>query len=99
MAKQAIKLRIAGKTYSFTIDSEKEEVYRLAEREVNNSAAEFERQKFDGFVIQDYLAMTALKFAINNISNKMQGEVDSDDLKALKSINDAMAKYLDDPSL
>ncbi|MFI3278646.1 MAG: cell division protein ZapA [Rikenellaceae bacterium] len=99
MAKQAIKLRIAGKTYSFTIDSEKEEVYRLAEREVNSSAAEFEKQKFDGFAMQDYLAMTALKFAITNISNKMQGDVDSDDVKALKSLNDKLAAYIDDPTI
>ena len=34
MAQQAITLKIAGKSYSLNIESEKEEVYRLAEREV-----------------------------------------------------------------
>ena len=39
MAQQAITLKIAGKSYSLNIESEKEEVYRLAEREVNNYLA------------------------------------------------------------
>ena len=32
MAKQAITLKIAGKSYPFQIESGKEEMYRLAER-------------------------------------------------------------------
>ena len=36
MAKQAITLKIAGKSYPFNIESGKEEMYRLAEREVNS---------------------------------------------------------------
>ena len=36
MAQQAITLKLAGKSYSLNIDSEKEEMYRLAEREVNS---------------------------------------------------------------
>ena len=39
MAKQAITLKIAGKSYPFQIESGKEEMYRLAEREVNQYLA------------------------------------------------------------
>ena len=39
MAQQAITLKLAGKSYSLNIDSEKEEMYRLAEREVNSYLA------------------------------------------------------------
>ena len=45
MAKQAITLKIAGKSYPFTIESGKEEMYRLAEREVNNYLALIKQQK------------------------------------------------------
>lgn len=51
---QAIKLKIAGKSYSFTLKheaneeqslAEKEELYRLAEREVNAYVTRFEKAK------------------------------------------------------
>lgn len=46
MAQQAITLKIAGKSYSLNIESEKEEVYRLAEREVNNYLAAIKQNNF-----------------------------------------------------
>ncbi|MFI3282541.1 MAG: cell division protein ZapA [Rikenellaceae bacterium] len=98
MAKQAIKLKIGGKSYSLTIESEKEEVYRLAEREVNQSVTEFERQKFAGFSTVDYIAITALKFAIDNVSNRLKGELNSDDMKALEKLENSIGDYLNDPS-
>ena len=45
MGKQAIKLRIMGKPYAFNIDSEKEEMYRLAEREVNDNLVKIRQEK------------------------------------------------------
>ncbi len=98
MAKQAIRLKIAGKSYSFTIDSKKEEIYRLAEREVNATALEFERQGFMNFGMQDFLAMTALKYAILNVTTRLEGEVDSDDLKRLKGLEERLADYMNDPT-
>ena len=62
---QAIKLKIAGKSYSFTLKheaneeqslAEKEELYRLAEREVNAYVTRFEKAKYEGFSTQDCLA-------------------------------------------
>ena len=63
---QAIKLKIAGKSYSLTLKheaneeqslAEKEELYRLAEREVNAYVTRFEKAKYEGFSTQDCLAM------------------------------------------
>ncbi len=98
MAKQAIKLKIGGKSYSLTIDSEKEELYRLAEREVNQSVTEFEKQNYAGFSHMDYMAMTALKFAINNVNTRMQGELNSEDLDSLQKLEHNIAAYLNDLS-
>ena len=63
MAKQAITLKIAGKSYPFNIESGKEEMYRLAEREVNSYLALIKQQNIKNWNDQDYLSMTALKFA------------------------------------
>ncbi len=98
MAKQAIKLKIGGKSYSLTIDSEKEELYRLAEREVNQSVSEFERQNYAGFSHMDYMSMTALKFAINNVNTRLQGELNSDDINSLEAIETNIGAYLNDIS-
>ena len=46
MAQQAITLKLAGKSYSLNIDSEKEEMYRLAEREVNSYLAAINQNNF-----------------------------------------------------
>ena len=43
MAKQKINLRVKEKAYQMTIDSDKEEIYRLAEREVNANIAKLEK--------------------------------------------------------
>ena len=43
MAKQKINLKVAGKAYSLTIDSEKEEIYRLAERDVNSNVGKLQK--------------------------------------------------------
>ncbi len=98
MAKQAIKLKIGGKSYSLTIDSEKEELYRLAEREVNQSVTEFEKQNYVGFSLIDFMSMTALKFAINNVNTRLQGEVNSDDMESLKKLETNIGAYLNDLS-
>lgn len=58
MAKQAITLKIAGKSYPFNIESGKEEMYRLAEREVNSYLALIKQQNIKNWNDQDYLSMT-----------------------------------------
>ena len=85
MAQQAITLKIAGKSYSLNIESEKEEVYRLAEREVNSYLALIKQQNIKNWNDQDYLSMTALKFAIANVGMRQSREVDAEDLRQLET--------------
>ena len=94
MAKQAITLKIAGKSYPFNIESGKEEIYRLAEREVNSYLALIKQQHIKNWNDQDYLAMAALKFAIANVGMRQSREIDSEDMKQLEKIGTEMDGYL-----
>lgn len=94
MAKQAITLKIAGKSYPFNIESGKEEAYRLAEREINSYVALIKQQNIKGWGEQDYLAMTALKFAIANVNIRQSREIDNEDLRKLEKIGADIDSYL-----
>lgn len=90
MAQQAITLKIAGKSYSLNIESEKEEVYRLAEREVNNYLAAIKQNNFKNWTDQDYLSMAALKFAIANVDMRQSRELGDEDLKHLGRLGEEL---------
>lgn len=94
MGKQAIKLKIMGKPYSFNIDSEKEELYRLAEREVNNNLVSIRQKNIQGWSEVDYLGMTALKFAIENVDMRQNRDVKSEELKTLETLDAEIDAYL-----
>ncbi len=94
MGKQAINLVLAGSNYSFTIDSEAEEIYRLAEREVNLLTSEFQQHNIKEFTVKDYLAMAALKLAIVNINSKREGSLQQEDVDALSTIKEQIDSYL-----
>ncbi len=94
MAQQAITLKIAGKSYSLNIESEKEEVYRLAEREVNNYLAAIKQNNFKNWTDQDYLSMAALKFAIANVDMRQSRELGDEDLKHLGRLGEELDAYL-----
>ncbi|MFI3316160.1 MAG: cell division protein ZapA [Rikenellaceae bacterium] len=96
MSKQAINLVLAGSNYSFTIDSEAEEVYRLAEREVNYLTSEFQQHNIKEFSVKDYLAMAALKLAIVNINAKREGSLQQEDVDSLRSIKEQVESYLNE---
>ena len=83
MAQQAITLKIAGKSYSLNIESEKEEVYRLAEREVNNYLAAIKQNNFKNWTDQDYLSMAA-----------QSRELGDEDLKHLGRLGEELDAYL-----
>lgn len=94
MAQQAITLKIAGKSYSLNIESEKEEIYRLAEREVNTYLAQIKRNNFKNWTDQDYLSMAALKFAIANADMRQSREVGSEEFRQLERISTEIDSYL-----
>lgn len=94
MARQKITLKIAGKGYPFTIESEKEEMYRLAEREVNNFLVLIKQKNFKNWTEEDYLSITALKFAIANVEQRMENELGDEDVKHLEEISSEIDLYL-----
>ena len=97
MAKQAITLNIAGVSLPFSIDSEKEEVYRLAEREVNTFFARIKQEQKQGWTDKHYLVMTALRFAITAVNQRRQSETDNDDLRRLEALSTEIDAYLNRP--
>ena len=58
-------------------------MYRLAEREVNSYLAAIKQNNFKNWTDQDYLSMTALKFAIANVDMRQSRELGDEDLKRL----------------
>lgn len=94
MAKQKINLKVAGRAYSLTIDSEKEEVYRLAEREVNANVGKLQKTFGESFSVQDCLAITALQLGINNIALTRENNLADDDLAALDALSQKLDKHL-----
>lgn len=97
MAQQAITLKIAGKSYPLNIESGKEEVYRLAEREVNAYLAQIKQNNFRNWADQDYLAMAALKFAIANVTLRQSRELGGEDLRRLERLDKELDDYLNTP--
>lgn len=93
--KLAITLKIAGRSYKFTIDREKEEAYRLAEREVNSYLAQGKQKRIKGWGDMDYLAIAALNFAITNINMRQSREVSSDELGQLEALDQELKGYLE----
>lgn len=94
MAKQSITLKVAGRGYALEVDSQKEEIYRLAEREVNAYLSRLMQQKYENWTEKDYLAMTALKFAIANVDMRQSREVGSEELKQLNALATQIDQYL-----
>ncbi|MDE5708053.1 MAG: cell division protein ZapA [Alistipes sp.] len=94
MAKQAVTLKIAGKSYPFNIESGKEEIYRLAEREVNNYLSLIREQNIRDWGEQDYLSIAALKFAIANVATRQGRELGDDDLNRLGRLDEELDAYL-----
>ena len=95
MEKQAITLKIAGRTYPLNIDREKEEVYRLAEREVNAYLAQIKQNKIKNWEDPDYLAIVALNFAISAVNMRRSREVGDEDMKRLAQLEEEVASYLE----
>ncbi len=93
--KQAITLKIAGKSYPLNIERDKEEVYRLAEREVNAYLAQVKQQKIKGWEDADYAAIAALNFAIQHINARRNREVNDDQIARLEALDRQITEVLE----
>ncbi len=71
-----IKLNIAGRPYELSIDREREEIYRKAEREVNKWVAATQSQLV--LPTEGYLALAALQLAVQKLSLLSQRSLDDD---------------------
>ena len=90
MAKQNITVKIIGKPYPLAIDGEKEELYRLAEREINAYVTRIEQAHFKGFSKEDCLAMAAFQIAL-----AQSREVGDEEVKTLAALGGELESYLD----
>lgn len=97
MAKQEITLKIAETSIKFSIDAEKEEVYRLAEREVNRYLAEIRSKKMKDWTEKHYLIMAVLRFAINSVVARQRTETDDEDLRRIEALSTEIDTYLNAP--
>lgn len=92
--KQRINLKVAGKAYEMSIAPDKEEVYRMAEREVNASITKLRKAYGDKISTEDCLAITALQLCINSISIARQSQVDDEDMAALDELSQLLDKHI-----
>ena len=90
-SKLNIRLNIAGKSYPLSIEREKEEKYRRAEKEINDLVTKF-RSRFRA-ESEDYLAMAALQIALANVEMEMSRSL-GDDIDSLVEIEHKLDQYL-----
>lgn len=90
-SKLNIRLNIAGKSYPLSIEREKEEKYRRAEKEINDLVTKF-RSRFRA-ESEDYLAMAALQISLANVEFEMSRSL-GEDIDALVDIDKELDEYL-----
>ena len=95
MAKQNITVKIIGKPYPLAIDGEKEELYRLAEREINAYVTRIEQAHFKGFSKEECLAMAAFQIAVAKLALAQSREVGDEEVKTLAALGGELESYLD----
>ena len=91
---QKIRLRVAGRVYEMKIAPEKEEIYRLAEKQVNANVGKLQKAYGESVSAQDCLAITSLMFAIDNIAIARQNQLSDEDMKALDDLSQKLDSHL-----
>ncbi len=61
MGRRDHKFTVLGKKYTLGLDDELEEVFRMAERELNRRLIAKAGEKIDGYNDRDYLSLVALQ--------------------------------------
>jgi cell division protein ZapA (FtsZ GTPase activity inhibitor) len=75
MSKLSIKVKIAGRTYPLTVSKEEEEIVRKSAAKINSNIDSL-KDNYAVKDIQDLLAMTALQFVSERVSNDNSIEFD-----------------------
>lgn len=91
MQKFNIRLNIAGKSYALSIEREKEEIFRRAEKEVNKLTATVESQYLADR--EDYLAVVALQLAVKNVELEASRSLGKD-IDQLSEMDKKLDEYL-----
>lgn len=92
--KQKIHLKVAGKAYEMSITPDKEEIYRMAESEVNASVTKLRKTFGDTVTTEDCLAITALQLCINGITIARQSQIGDEDMAALDALSQRLDKHI-----
>ena len=87
-----INIRIDGKNYPLTIDTEDEERYRLAAKRVDNIVRKY-REQFGDQDSKDILAMAAFQIALSNAEVDQRNDK-SLFIEELKNLNDDISDFL-----
>jgi len=91
--KLSIKVNIAERYYPLKIDRDDEEKIRKAARLINEKVLQY-KQKYVDKDIQDFVAMAALQFVIQNI--ELENNTDNSPFEeSLKELNDELKSFLE----
>ena len=93
--KIVMNLNIDGnKLHPISVVPEKEEIYRRAAADINGYISAMRLKLGDKSSDREYLALAALKFAIDKIDLMRSREVVDEDMTALKNIDERLDSYL-----
>lgn len=89
--KLKIRLKIDGKSFPLPIDREQEDIYRRAEKEVNELVALYRsRYRTES---EDYLAMAALQLAVNNVAMERKRSL-GEEIDKLVALDQELERYI-----
>lgn len=94
MSELSIKVIIAGRTYPLTVKREEEEQVRKAASRVNENIKSLQ-ENYAVKDMQDLLSMTALQYAVENVSQQKVVETDKMEL-AFEQLNQRIVDYLNE---
>ncbi|MFR9650815.1 MAG: cell division protein ZapA [Rikenellaceae bacterium] len=94
--KRAISITIAGKEYPFVVEPSKSELFKLAERKVNNAILKLEKRGIADYSRNDLVALAALDLALTNIKLKQRTEVENEDIVKLVELNQKIDSCLNE---
>lgn len=93
MSQLSIKVNIAGRTYPLTIDRSEEEMIRKSADKINSNIKNLQ-ENYAVKDMQDLLAMTALQFGTQSLSESKEMENEKL-LESLKSFEKEIDEYLE----